>query len=288
MSWQQYRKIAVQNIKRDGFFDMPKMVPEVKPSAQQKNRCMAKEKIRELREYDPLQKVLVRKAVRAGISMGDILQSGQAEQSSRSKKLHSSVSLPVFSAARLRHGAQLHKKTFRYHWLYKYRRPASESEILLACLMLLVGKLKRREGLLRRAVGPRFRMYNEDVYSYETVAVYVERGLWLALQARALELEVSLSYLADLAVRLYLNFVLRQLSERQLVLRQLVRRAVHMPQDSSWKKALEVVGVDYVRKLLRVVSYQKIPLLTKYSHPPWGRPGAFSLQLNYCFGLKSP
>lgn len=287
MSWHQYRKIKQGDSEKNNFYiSSPEALPKVTKLARKKNRLAVTGKIRQLREYDPLQKTLSYRAARAGCMVMDVLQSDKG--SKRAQKLHSSVSLPSFTAARLRHAVGWHKKNFNYHWLHSCRRRASESEILLACLVLLVGKLKRREGALRQLVGPRFRMYNEDRYSYEKVTVYVERSLWLALQARALELEVSLSYLVDLAIRLYLNFVLRKLAEWRAPLRQLVRRMDYVPQGSGWAKLPTRVGVDYLRNLLKVVSYQKKTLWAKYSHPPWGRPGQFSLQLDYFFGQKTP
>lgn len=280
MSWQQYRITKQVNIGVSPYPLGPEGLPEVTALAKRKNRLAAREKIRQLREYDPLQKILSR---RAGMVAELLRLDRDQESKTRASKLHSSVSLPSFTAARLRHAVEFHQKNYHYHRLHSCRR-ASESEILLACLVLLVGKLKRREGALRHLVGPRFRMYNEDRYSYEKVTVYVERSLWLALQARALELEVSLSYLADLAVRLYLNFVLQKLAGRQFPLQELVRRLDHIPQNSGWARLPTSVGVDYLRNLLKVVSYQKRALGTKYSHPPWGRPGEFSLRLDYRFG----
>lgn len=203
------------------------------------------------------------------------------------EKRLSSVSLPIFSQARLHHAVKYHRKHFHWHWQHSKRRCASESEILLACLVLLLSKLKNRQGLARQLNGPRLRLYNDNKYSYETVSVYADRELWLALQARALEFEVSLSYLADLALRLYLRQVMERLAQRDASWRDLLRLS-RVPASVRHPSLAMAVGVDYLRNLLGAYSYQKRAISASYGHPAWGKPGVFSLWLTYAFGGKSP
>lgn len=250
MAWQQYQTTTRQ--------DLPLPVNQkTSDTARRKNRSAIKEKIRELRHH-----------------------------SKEGKKRLSSVSLPVFTRSMLRHGVKRHRETFQQHWQRAWRRRASESDILLACLVLLLSKLKCREGLQRRLQGPRYRLYNDNRYSYETVTVYAERGLWLALQARALELEVSLSFLADLAVRLYLRQVLARVAQQNFTERDF--RVVVRALETGWTGPLYTVGVEYLQKVIGAYSYQKRPLFANYAHLARGKPAGFSLRIDYAFGIKPP
>ena len=246
MEWKQYLKSSRES---GGH----KTLPIATAAARSKNRVSAMDKIRRLRNHN----------------------------TDGTKRL-SSVSLPVFTRARLRHAVKYHHETFCRHRQYCIQRRASESDILLACLVLLVSKLKCREGLQRRFQGPRYRLYNDKRYSYDTVTVYAERRLWLALQSRALELEVSLSFLADLAIRLYLHRVLSRLVQRNLTAQDVMRAA--RISGAGLHDTVTAVGVDYLRKLLCGYSYQKKPGIRRYGHPPHGRLALFSLRLDYSFG----
>ncbi len=213
-----------------------------------------------------------------------------------SKKLLSSVSLPTFSRARLRHALGQSRRHFEIHDAWRGKRPPTEGDILLACLVFLVTKLKRREGRLRAMSGPRFRLYNEDRYSYEIVPVYADRQLWLALQARALELEVSLSYLADLALRLYLRRVLNRLLGQRDWQRLRARTVAGMGATADsrikhggkeWPSLQHSVGIDFLHHLLRSCSYKKNYTASRYGDPGKSRAGIFEARLFYVFGLKT-
>ncbi|MCS6984781.1 MAG: hypothetical protein NZM25_06625 [Leptospiraceae bacterium] len=120
------------------------------------------------------------------------------------RKIYSSISLPNFTKYRLQ--GKLTKQGTRQNAV-----KMSQSEIVIACLIMLATKMRLKKTLLRPLSAPRCRLYNDATYSYEKISIYTDRSIWHSLQARALELDVSLSFLADLAIRLYLNTILEKL-----------------------------------------------------------------------------
>lgn len=188
------------------------------------------------------------------------------------EKLLSSLSLPNYQKRRLRYMLQ------KYNTMAQEKRwpLVSESEVLLGCLVLLLTKLKNKETLFRKKQHPRNRLYNDDKYAYETVTVYANRYLWNALKIRAVELEVSLSFLADLALRLFLRQVFNRLIQKGGVLRVSEEKPFTSLKISRGKKYLDL--------LLQKFSYQKKLALAKYGAPERGSPAYFKLIIDYSFG----
>lgn len=146
------------------------------------------------------------------------------------RKIHSSVSLPNFLVYRM----QSYIKKTRFCKRGQLRK-ISESEVIIACLVLLLRKLRNRKV---SPFGPRCRLYNDEKYSYGKVSVYVDRNLWQALHGRAIELEVSLSLLADIAVRLYLGYVLEMWLRKEKKVKTAQHFWVNLYQFVSYQKEI--------------------------------------------------
>ena len=183
-------------------------------------------------------------------------------------KLSSSISLPLFSLARLRHATRLMEAARSANHL---GGPYSEQEVLAACLVMLLTRLRRSRS---SSVFPRNRLYNDKKYSYGKVSTWLDADLWRALQQRALELRTSLSHLADIALRLYL---------RRVVARGYGNGSM-VPKGLCVRRGFCGVGRSCLRQLLRMCSYQRIFTIEKHGSPEKGRAAEFQVIYHLKFG----
>lgn len=223
---------------------------EVTAAAKRHNYTAAKEKIKEMRRRLP-----------------------------KSNGAYSSVSLPVFTLARLRRAVQKHALQHKNSALAGIMRAGSHGKVVAACLVMLLSKLKCKNSTF--LMGPRGRMYNDEKYSYKKVSVYLDRELWQALQARAVQLESSLSHLADIALRLYLRQVLEKL------LQKWIDRSHSWASElkKAWPLLRRSFGASWLERLLHFVSYQKIKDTERTGCPKRGQPAEFSLAYQLKFGI---
>lgn len=198
-------------------------------------------------------------------------------------KLSSSISLPLFSLARLKHAVrQIEAERAAADMRLIYTKPYSEQEVLAACLIMLLTRLRRVSR--RQMQFARNRLYNDKKYSYGKVSTCLEAELWQTLQQRALDLRTSLSYLADLALRLYLRRVIARVRQPRVWRWKYDPEGFAREVGQDWGLLNRGAGTSWLRQLLRRCSYQRSFSLEKHGSPERGRSAEFQVTYHLKFG----
>jgi len=113
----------------------------------------------------------------------------------KGKNIVTSFSLPTWNKRRLSHAINtLNNKGYNI----------STKEMMLKALQIIMTKLERQDKkpFLNRAI-----RYNKTSSSYENISVRINHVEYNSLHSKKMVMKVSLSYLLDLALRLYLSFI---------------------------------------------------------------------------------
>lgn len=126
--------------------------------------------------------------------------------SDRGNNLHSSFTIPNWEYARLRKAVlKLRKSEIKISW----------QKLALMCSKYLLQKMYRKKCQIRRT-----RRRNSSVYSYQKISVRWSPEEYNILHAQSNHLKVSVSLMIDIAVGMYLQYVVWVLMNPEKKLRR--------------------------------------------------------------------